>query len=193
MRTPGAPSARQGGGAILEQAVHHADLWRLLTGAEVERVSALASAGDSAVAMTADLGGGVIASTVACDAAGMNHDIRVHGRDATLAVRLDRFDGLELVPSGELPGDPRRRLARGAQLLRSIPAMARSHRAGGDVDAADATQWRDFAAAVRGGRPFTPDLADGRAALAVVLAAIESADTGRVVEPAAARTAGAPA
>ncbi len=173
----------RGGGSILEQAVHHFDLWRLLTGSEVTRVTALASGGDAASAISAEMEDGVIASTIACDDAGLNHDVRIHGRDGTLTVRLDRFDGVEVVPAGALPGDVPRRIARGVRLARSLPAMARSHRAGGDITAADAAQWQAFAEAVRGGAPFEPGLADGRAALAVALAAIESAETAMVVRP----------
>lgn len=172
-----------GGGSILEQAIHHFDIWRLLTGSEVAHVSALASAHDEATAFSAAMENGVIVSTVACDGAGLNHDLRVHGRDGTLTVRLDRFDGIEVVAAGALPGDPSLRVRRGLRLLRAVPAMARSHRAGGDIVTADEQQWRRFAAAVRQRSAFEPGLGDGRAALAIALAAIESADRGAAVRP----------
>jgi predicted dehydrogenase len=44
-----------------------------------------------------------------------------------------------------------------------------------------ADEWRHFAAAVREGAPVASTLADGVRALAVVLAAVESASSGRSV------------
>ncbi|CAB4880510.1 unannotated protein [freshwater metagenome] len=165
--TGAGPADPRRGGPLLDLASHHVDLWRLFTGAEVEEAHAIV--GSDTALLSARMAGGTTACVTAGDALGRNHELRLIGSEGTIALRLDRFDGHELVPAQALSGDPPLRLRRGARLVRGIPAMARSHRSGGDLSAAFAAQWSDLLAAVRGGAPFAPGPADGRAALEAVL------------------------
>ncbi|CAB4913687.1 unannotated protein [freshwater metagenome] len=157
------------GGALLDLASHHVDLWRLFTGTEV--TSAHAVAGNDCAVLSARMGDGTAVSVTVGDALGANHELRLLGDAGTITLRLDRFDGLDLVPAGALPGDPPLRLRRGLASMRSLPAMVRSHRAGGDLSAAFAAEWRDLLSAVRGERPFQPDASDGFLALEAILQA----------------------
>jgi predicted dehydrogenase len=160
----------QGGGPLLELGTHQVDLWRFVTGAEVSTVEA--TVGATAATLAARLDDGTAASALLSMHAGDNQELAIYGTAATLRVRADRHDGLELVPAGRLPGDPGMRLRRGARLTRALPGAVRAQRSGGDLAAAFRAQWRAFARAIRGEAPLEVTLADGLRALEAIAAAV---------------------
>jgi predicted dehydrogenase len=162
-----------GGGPLFELGTHAIDLWRFLTGQDV--VSCDATVSPTGAALAGRLSDGTPASATLSMLAGANQELVVYGTEATLRVRGDRYDGLELVPTGRLPGDPGMRLRAAARGARELPAALRSRRAGGDLRAAFAAQWRAFAAAIRGEAPLEVTLADGLRALEIVVAARRAA------------------
>lgn len=158
------------GGVLLDLGPHQVDLWRHLTGREIDELRVTEAGDGASAAIAARLTGGATAAAALGAGTGANHELRLTGSAATLTLRLDRHDGLDLVPAGALPGDPARRVRRGLGLVREAPGLVRSHRTGGDLAAAFTDQWRDLLDAVRGGTPFAPGAADARAALEPLLA-----------------------
>lgn len=161
----------RGGGVLLDLGPHQVDLWRHLTGRELEALHVTEAPDGASAALAARLAGDVSAAAVLGAGAGANHTLQLAGSAATLTLRLDRHDGLELVPAGSLPGDPAQRVRRGIRLAGEVPGLVRARRGGGDLLEAFAAQWADLLTAVRGGAPFAPGAADARAALAPLLAA----------------------
>lgn len=171
-----------GGGVFMEVAVHHFDLWRHLTGAEVVEVSATASGVDEAAAVWARLDDGTLAIGAFSDVTGGRNEVDVWGRRGQLHLSCFRFDGLEVARAGELyPGSVRTRLKRLGRMVREAPTVARVVARGGDYVESYAAEWRAFAGAVRSGRPVGGSLDDGRRAVAIATAAALSAQTGAPV------------
>jgi predicted dehydrogenase len=158
-----------GGGALYEVGTHQLDLWRFLLGTEVARVAATESRTGAVLGGQAE--DGTLLAAVVSTSVGPNQELAAYGREATLTARLDRYDGLEVVPAGRLHGEVGQRLRRGLRLLRAAPGAIGSRRAGGDLARAFQAQWRAFAAAIREEAPLAVTLEDGRRALDLVLAA----------------------
>lgn len=175
-----------GGGAFLEVCSHQIDLCRYLLREEVEQVSA-ASAGrelvDQNVAITARTDGGALISLVAGQRAADTNEVEVHGRDATLSLSLYRADSLVVRPGAEAAGGPVVRLRHAARAARRLPAAVVAIRRGGVYVDSFAVHWSRVAAAARGDASPPATVDDGVRALAVALAAIESADRGVVTRP----------
>ena len=174
-----------GGGGILDRAVHEIDLWRFLLDDEVAAVSAYAVPGrteDDVAVVTAQMRGGALATIVVLDSAVVSHELTVYGSRAAARLDLCRFDGFSIETSAHLPGSPRARLNRARTTLSDPKGSARAIRRGGDHLLTYEDEWRAFAEIVRRDLPARPSIADGRAALEVALAAIESAVTGAPVE-----------
>ncbi len=177
-----------GGGGILDRAVHEIDLWRYLLADDVAEVSAVSVPGrtdDDVAVVTARMCRGAIATIVVLDAAVVSHELTIYGGRAAARLDLCRFDGFAVEASGSLPGSPRARLGRARELLADARGSARAIRRGGDYLLTYEDEWRRFAEIVRRDLPAEPTVADGRAALEVALAAIESADTRAPVQLAA--------
>jgi predicted dehydrogenase len=158
-----------GGGAMFEIGTHQLDLWGFLLGTDVGRVTAV-DRGTAAV-LTGEARDGTLLSATLTMSAGINQELAAYGRDATLTVRIDRHDGLEVVPARRLPGDVGLRLRRGLRLAREAPAALASRRDGGDLALAFRAQWAAFAGAIREDAPLAVTLEDGRRALELVHAA----------------------
>ena len=173
-----------GGGALLDRAVHHFDLWRFVLGAEVAEVFALTRSergDDQSVVVTARTRDGTPLSTLALDDSAITHDLAVYGTDAALFADCCRFDGFHVATRTEPPGSPAARLRRAREALRRPSESYRAVRGGGDFRISYVEEWRHFARVVRGEAVASPTLADGRAALEIALAAARSADSGSSV------------
>jgi myo-inositol 2-dehydrogenase/D-chiro-inositol 1-dehydrogenase len=171
-----------GGGAILDRAVHHFDLWRFLLEDELEEAFATAPGGDGGDAVTVVTGatrGGIVVTALVLDRTVVQNEIAVYGTKGAVLADLARADGFRQVGLSDLPGAPRTRLRRLAELGIDAAGTIRAVRRGGDYLVTYEDEWRAFAQIVRGDLPPTPSVADGRAVLAIALAAIESIDTGR--------------
>lgn len=171
-----------GGGVVLEQAIHHFDLWRFLLDTEITRVSAYARGDDEHVAVCAETASGAVLTGSFSDGTSPSNEVSLIGSGGRLELSCYRVDGLEVIPVPELPGEPRARLRRGAELVRALPQEIAAMRGGGDHRASYLEQWRAFVAAARGHAPSDSTLLDGRQALAVALAVLEATESGRSVE-----------
>jgi len=173
-----------GGGALMELAVHHVDLWRWLTGAEIDEVFAYARAGreeDASAVIAARMSDGALASAVFSSRTSRTDDLTVFGSTGSVAVSLYRFDGYERASPGTVAGDAGARVRAALAAARELPGAFRDAREGGAWRRTYREQWRRFADSLRDGAPAGATFDDARRVQAVVLAAAESAATGRSV------------
>jgi predicted dehydrogenase len=178
-----------GGGALFEVGPHHYDLWRHLTGAEVEEVSALSRqgpAGEVGAQVAARLSGGTLASTACVHSPTTINELTVQGPGGRLEISALEYDGLRFTPSNTFPGDLRARARRVREALAQLPRGLRSLRRGGEYPLSYQREWERFLAAVRDGEPTLCSLEDGQSALRVALAAVSSSSRGRAVSVSAA-------
>ncbi|MBI3300777.1 MAG: Gfo/Idh/MocA family oxidoreductase [Deltaproteobacteria bacterium] len=167
-----------GGGVLIEQAVHHFDLWRFLLQSEVEEVFATSHCGqweDETATVTARMANGVLVAAMFSEGTSDNNEVEVYGQAGRLRVSCYRFDGLEFSSAASVPGAIRTRLHRTAQALKALPLAVSQMRRGGDYIASYRAEWRHFLDCVQHDTPVECTLDDGRCALQVVLAALESA------------------
>jgi len=174
-----------GGGVLINEAVHHFDLWRFLLHSEVEEVFAISQSercDDETATLSARLANGVLATGLFSLSASQDNQLEIYGQTGTLHVSCYRFDGLEYLPVSSYPGDVRTRLRRVAHSLKEVPPAARGMLQGGDFVASFGAEWGHFLDSIR--QDAHPDctLEDGRRALQVALAAVESASKGRPAE-----------
>lgn len=170
----------RGGGALVEKAVHHLDLWRFLLDSEVDEVQAVASPGDEDVCVTGRMESGALVSTVASDRLAHCNEVHVVGSSGRLRLLPEQHPGLWV----EVKPTPRRRDPRESRLGRwvaAIPARAQTRRSGGAYLGSFAAEWRHLAGSARSGTPVEPGLDSGRRLLQTVLAAAASASTGTAV------------
>lgn len=180
-----------GGGALIEQAVHHFDLWRFLLASEVEHVyatSASLDADDETAAVTARMTNGVVVSSLFSETSSNNNVLEVVGRRGRLHLSCYCFDGLEFYSLSDSPGALRTRLRGLSRLARELPRGLRQILQGGEFMHAYRAMWRDFAHAVRDDAPVGCSLDEARRSLQVLLAIVESTARGEPV-----RVAEAPA
>jgi len=182
---PAAPEWRRrpdlGGGSLIEQGIHHFDLWRFMLGSEVEEVFAAAHAGDVGAAVTARMADGALVQTTLSERTTPTHSVEILGTQASLRLRLTHFDGFELMPAGQEDSAPAVRVRHLRRTLRRLPRAVVELRTGGHFASSYAEQWRRFAAAARKGIATAPSFEDGRRALEISIAAVRSASTGEPV------------
>lgn len=175
----------RGGGVFFEQAVHHFDLWRFLTGAEVEEVFAVSRSGvweDEAATITARLSNGVLAAAVFAVHTGKRNEVEVYGREACVSVSFYRFDSFDYATGASRTDGIGVRLNKAQRALRETPQEVLRLRQGGDFLISYQTEWRQFCAAIRNDVPVLCTLDDGRRALQIALAATRSVTLGRPVK-----------
>ncbi len=171
-----------GGGVILNEGVHHYDLWRYLLDRSVRQVHVLSRPSsvyeDETSVISASLDGGVLATGVFSFLSGPNSEVEVFGDRGRLLISLYRFDGLQFYSSRTYPGNSVDRLKRGARAVLALPALISDVRNGGGFQATFAACWRSFGRSVLEGMPVGCTLEDGLSALHVALASAVSARTG---------------
>lgn len=173
-----------GGSALFELAVHYLDLWRYLTGSEIEDVFASSRSGeadDLTATVIARMADGVLASSAFSQYAATGHDVEVFGQDGRLRLSLCRFDGLEFAPITQFPGSPGDRLQGLLHTIKELPRGVVSATRGGGFAESYRDQWRHFVNCVRRGEPVMCTLEDGKRAVQAALACIASAQSGRLV------------
>ena len=184
-----------GGGALIDKAIHHLDLWSYLLDDRVDEVFAFGHAGrgdDETVAVSARMRGGALATLQASDDTVTRNELTLNGDRGSVRIDLYRSDGLELVGLGDLPGAPRTRLRRALANARQAVSNAGEIRRGGAFDASYGAEWQAFARCVRGEQPPVCTLDDGRHALQAALAAAHSITVGQSVRVADAPSMPAP-
>jgi predicted dehydrogenase len=172
-----------GGGALVELGVHLFDLWRVLGGAEVSEVFATARQGvrdDEAASVTARLRNGVIASAALSERSSHDLEIHVAGSGGRLRLACQRFDGFESYAVHETDGALGPRARHLIASMRELPGGLVRMRRLGDYGESYRGEWQHMVEVARGAAAECT-LEDGRAALAVILAATRSADLGQPI------------
>jgi predicted dehydrogenase len=169
-----------GGGVLCEVAVHHIDLLRYLTGADIEEVYAQSRHGegdDESATIDMRCTNGVLASCAFSEHTSDANEIELIGREGRLAFSIYRFDSLAMTFPGRSVGRAGSALAS----LKALPECWPILRRGGDFLETYRREWLAFIDVIRRDRPVAATVADGLAALRVVLAATASASAGRPV------------
>lgn len=183
---PGWTKKRElGGGVLFDQAVHHFDLWRFLLHSEVEEVFATTvskQSDDETSAVTARMTNGVLAASIFLKGSSNNNEVEIYGQSGHLHLSCYRFDGLEFFSMASASGDARTRLRKMIHGLKELPRGLMNIRHGGEFMASYRVEWRHFIDAIRHDTAMGCTLGDGRRALQVVLAAAESASSGKPVK-----------
>jgi predicted dehydrogenase len=167
--------------------VHHFDLWRYLTGAEVEEISATIRSGsgdDESAAVTACMHNGLIATSVFSNQTSECNELEVYGSKGAIRVSCYQFDGLKLTPALHDSGSLRNLPSRISTTLKEIPGAVARAAHGGDFRSSYEAQWRHLADSIRNDTPVECTLEDGRRAVQASLAAMTSALESRPVRTA---------
>jgi predicted dehydrogenase len=175
-----------GGGVLFNEIVHHFDLWRLFLESEVNEIFAANRSSeyfeDETGAIAARFDNGVLASGIFSYVSSPNSEVEIFGRMARLYLSLYRIDGLEVYSNQEYPGDIKGRLHRLTDTMKALPETVRIMSKGSDFNLTYRGQWQHFADCIlRNSKPECT-LEDGKRAVEIALAAIESASIGRVVK-----------
>jgi myo-inositol 2-dehydrogenase/D-chiro-inositol 1-dehydrogenase len=176
---------QQGGGVLVDKASHHFDLWRFLLQSDVEEVFATSRSepfDDVTATVTARLSNGVLVSSVFAEQTGDNHEVEIYGQAGRLHVSCYFFEGLESFPVSRPPGGLGTRLRKMVKTFTLPPGAWRLRQPRGEFAASYRSEWRHFLDAIRRDVPVECTLEDGRRALQMTLAAVESASLGKPVK-----------
>jgi predicted dehydrogenase len=175
-----------GGGNLIEKAAHYYDICSFLLHDDIEEIFAISASqnnrDDEPAVITARTCNGVFLNFALSDFLPSRNEIEILGEDCALSFSLHRFDAFELTPAHTHSGDIGTRLRGTARFFKELPAGFLRYRHGGDYTAAFRTQWKHFIDCIQNDKPVACTLADGRYALQMTLAAIESATTGQPVQ-----------
>jgi myo-inositol 2-dehydrogenase / D-chiro-inositol 1-dehydrogenase len=173
-----APSWRNkrelGGGVLVEQAIHHFDLWRFLLQDEVDEVFAAAVNDDESAAITARMASGLLVSSVFSDGTANENEVLFCGKQARLRLSCYHFDGFEIVSAMDHPGDLKVRIKKaGSLLMQSHLAVSQFFR-GSDFVASYKNEWVHFIDCVRHGKAPEASLKDGHRSIQILTSILES-------------------
>lgn len=175
-----------GGGVAFNEAVHHFDLWRFLLGCEIEQVSSFNQPSehyeDDNHITNARLSNGTLASAFFTYTTSPNSEIEVFGTAGRLHASLYKFDGLQFYASSSYPGDIGDRLKKMLGTVADLPKAVQIRRLGGDFGATFTGLWRHFAECISTGRDSECTLEDGKHALRIALASVQSSSQGSPVD-----------
>jgi predicted dehydrogenase len=165
------------GCVLVEQAVHHFDLWQYLLDTTVEDIYAKMldpSTVSERATVTAKLANGVIVSAMFTEGLKALNELEIYGDKGHLLLSMYDFDGLDVTPASEYPGTMGPRIRRLKQTLRAFPGALKRKKTGGDWAGSYRAEWQHFLDCIKTGKPSECGLAEGRRALTVGLAAMAS-------------------
>lgn len=175
-----------GGGIVFNEAVHHFDLWRYLLQSEVEQIYSFTRPSsyyeDETLVTSACLSNGTLATGVFTLKTSPTNEVEIYGENGRLYLSLYRFDGFEFFSHTTYPGNITDRLKKFMLELLKLPQAIPIMRRGGDFAVTFYDLWQHFIDCInRDGAPRCT-LEDGKRALQISLAAIESASSRRPVQ-----------
>lgn len=181
-----------GGSVLFDLGIHHFDLWRFLMQSEVEEVFTQQRSDDPAVecaTVGARMENGVLVTASFSHGLSDTNELEICGRKGQLRLSCYRFDSLRVSENSAPQGAVREWLNGMTRIVRNVPQAAARWRQGGDVRASYRDEWQHFIDAIRTDTPVQCTFEDGRRALQVALAAVESASYGQPVRVAQAARA----
>ena len=176
------------GCVLIEQAIHHFDLWAFLLDSEVDDIYAKMEdpmSSSERAAVTATMANGVIVSAMFSEGLKAVNELEIYGEDGRLQVSVYDFDGLNVSPRWEYPGSMGPRLRRLKESLLAFPGAIKRKRTGGDWVGSYRHEWQHFLECIQNGTRPECELEEGKRALRVGLAAMASLSEGvpvRVVD-----------
>ena len=173
-----------GGGVLLEMAVHQFDLWRYLLGSEVEEISAHSRSGtwhDESATVTAKLSCGTLAAATFAERTTQNNYTEIHGETGSIRIAFYQFDGLKITTPSQIPGSISSRLGDMTRFIKGLPSAIPTLKKGGEWNLSYVEELRHFTDSIRKSVSVECGLEEGRRALAIALAAIQSADSGKSI------------
>ena len=174
-----------GGGVIFNDGVHHYDLWRFLVPGEVIQLYAQSVPSEHYEDETCTINARMANDALACGLhsyeTSANSELEVFGESGRLYVSCYRFDGLEFFSHLTYPGSLSDRMRKLSHSLRELPRAIPVIRQGGYYNATFRAMWQHFADCICQGQSPGCTLEDGKRAVQIALAAIESASSGNVV------------
>jgi myo-inositol 2-dehydrogenase / D-chiro-inositol 1-dehydrogenase len=175
-----------GGGAALEEAVHHFDLWRFMLRVQVAQVFASSQCSDlyedETMTMTGRTSDGALISGFFSLRTNGSNQLEILAERGRLALSLYRFDGLEVYSYSDYAGSIARRVRRIVQALPEIPRTLAALGSGGDFVTTYRSEWQHFIDCLRNGTMPQCTVQDGAKAVEVALACSGSAQSGRAVQ-----------
>jgi len=169
------------GSVFGESALQHFDCWRTLTGAEFTEITVQRATVGGPVSIAAKMMGGgsgndspVVVGAVFSEYSGDNSEIRLLGRDGTIALSLYRYNGFNFCPAMEAQGSGGQRLRSLREGIRSLPQGISNLVQGGEYAITFRQQLEAFVSACKGGEAPLVSLADGKAAAIASLSAFHS-------------------
>ena len=175
-----------GGGISFNEAVHHFDLWRYLLQSEVDQVFAFSRPSpyyeDETSVVNACLLNGALATGVFTLKTSPTSEVEIYGENGRLYLSLYRFDGFEFFSHATYPGNIRDRLKKSILSLAQAPQVIPIMRRGGDVAATFYGLWHHFINCINRDDASECTLEDGKRALQISLASVESVTIGKPVQ-----------
>jgi predicted dehydrogenase len=172
-----------GGGVLFDVGSHHVDLAHHFSGSNVRSVLARPAVEDGrweSAVLEMRLANGAVVQSFFSLAAVEDDRIEIYGRAGKLAV--DRHRSLTTELRGATHQSARAdRLRHLVRSVARVPYLLEKRRSPA-FEPSYPVAWRAFVAAVREGKPVSPDLEDGYRSLAVIQAAMESAAGGKWIE-----------
>jgi predicted dehydrogenase len=175
---------------LFDLGVHHFDLWRFLVQSEVAEVFAQTRADDHAsecATVSARMGNGVLVTAAFSHGLSDTNEIEICGQTGRLELSCYHSHSFRVCEPSASQGAIREWLDGTVRAARNLPRAVMGLRHGGDVLASYRTQWQHFLTAIGNDTSVECSVAEGRSALQVTLAAIESASSGQPVNVAGAR------
>lgn len=169
---------RLGGGVLIENAVHCFDLLRFLFACEVAEIfvqSRSSEWDDETATVNCKLENGILAAVQLSETTADCKEMEIYGDNGRIHISLYRFDGIELLPAGQFPGDVRTRLKGLLNSLKDLSRAIPNILQGGELQSSFYAQWTSFIDCIKYDHPVPCDLQDGLRALQVSLAAVRSA------------------
>jgi UDP-N-acetylglucosamine 3-dehydrogenase len=183
-RPPWHDRREHGGGALLEIGSHQADLWRWLLDSEVESIHALSRStafDDQTAVFQTRMVNGVLVSAMVSQHTTSQNLVEVFGERGSLRLSCYHGDSLEVTMADAPARGAWRRIGPLFDKASRLPGALNSARHGGDFRMSYQRQWEHIAEALRTGRPMPATVHDGRQAVRIVLAALQSSQEGCVV------------
>lgn len=175
----------KGGGVTFNEGVHQIDLWRHLLQTEVTDVFAFHNADkfyqDASSVMCARFANNCLASAYNTFRTSPNSEIEIIGEKGRLCVNLYRFDGIDFYPYHQYPGNVPARIKKVPYSLKEFAKALALKKKGGDFQATFYNIWQHFTDCILHDKEPNVALEDGKRAIQVSQAAIESFKTNRMI------------